>query len=75
VGSVGMSVDFLRAFAGESSKATGIDNLIHRLEREEFDLIAVGRALLADPQWVTNIRSGDQSGLKDFNPATLAKLF
>jgi 2,4-dienoyl-CoA reductase-like NADH-dependent reductase (Old Yellow Enzyme family) len=75
VGSVGMSVDFLRAFAGESSKATGIDNLIHRLEREEFDLIAVGRALLADPQWVTKIRSGDQSGLKDFNPATLAELF
>jgi 2,4-dienoyl-CoA reductase-like NADH-dependent reductase (Old Yellow Enzyme family) len=70
-----MSVDFLRAFAGESSKATGIDNLIHRLEREEFDLIAVGRALLADPQWVTKIRSGDQSGLKDFNPATLAELF
>jgi 2,4-dienoyl-CoA reductase-like NADH-dependent reductase (Old Yellow Enzyme family) len=75
VGSVGMSVDFLRAFAGESSKVTGIDNLLHRMEREEFDLIAVGRALLGDPQWVTKIRSGDQSELKDFNPATLAELF
>ncbi len=75
VGSVGLSVDFLSAFAGERSKVTGIENLIYRLEREEFDLIAVGRALLGDPQWVKKIRSGDQAGLEDFDPAALAELF
>jgi len=75
VGSVGLSLDFLRAFAGEGSKVTGIDDLLRRLEREEFDLIAVGRALLGDPQWVTKIRSGERSGLKDFDPAALAELF
>jgi hypothetical protein len=26
------------------------------LEREEFDLVAVGRALLTDPTWVDKIR-------------------
>jgi len=75
VGSVGLSLDFLRAFAGEGSKVTGIDDLLRRLEREEFDIIAVGRALLGDPQWVTKIRSGERSGLKDFDPAALAELF
>ena len=57
----------------ENIPLDGIDR--PSLASGEFDLIAVGRALLGDPQWVTKIRSGDQSELKDFNPATLAELF
>jgi len=74
VGSVGLSSDFIGSFSGESSKPASLDNLIQRLERDEFDLIAVGRALLSDPHWVTKVRTGDSNSMKDFSPAALAEL-
>jgi len=74
VGSVGLSGEFLAAFAGETSQAAGIENLIERMERDEFDLIAVGRALLSDPQWATKMRTQDFGALKGFDPASLAQL-
>ncbi|EIC86219.1 NADH:flavin oxidoreductase [Serratia sp. M24T3] len=74
VGSVGLAGDFMSAFAGETSHPASIENLIVRLERNEFDLIAVGRALLSDPQWVTKIRTGNHAELKDFTAAALAEL-
>ena len=74
VGSVGLSGDFFGAFAGETSSPAGLDNLVHRMERGEFDLVAVGRALLSDPQWVTKVRAGDRAGLQDFSAAALGQL-
>jgi 2,4-dienoyl-CoA reductase-like NADH-dependent reductase (Old Yellow Enzyme family) len=62
VGSVGLEgVDFVDFFAtGEEAngKVNKMGDLIERLEREAFDLILVGRALLADPDWVNKIRDG-----------------
>lgn len=74
VGSVGLSGEFLAAFAGESSVSTGMDALIERMERDEFDLIAVGRALIGDPAWVAKVRSGETKSLSGFNPASLGEL-
>jgi 2,4-dienoyl-CoA reductase-like NADH-dependent reductase (Old Yellow Enzyme family) len=74
VGSVGLSGDFFGSFGGESSQPAALDKLVHRLERGEFDLIAVGRALLNDPHWVTKVRTGDSGDLKDFSAAALAEL-
>lgn len=74
VGSVGLSGEFLAAFGGESSQPASLDNLVRRLEREEFDLVAVGRAILADPAWVTKVRTGDREGLRDFTAESLASL-
>lgn len=74
VGSVGLSGDFIGSFGGEGSEATGLDNLVRRMEREEFDLIAVGRALLNDPLWVTKVRTGDIAGLRGFDAAALGEL-
>ena len=74
VGSVGLSGDAIAAFMGESSTPTGLDNLVAWLERDEFDLIAVGRALLADPQWVVKVRDERTSDLKGFSPALFAEL-
>jgi 2,4-dienoyl-CoA reductase-like NADH-dependent reductase (Old Yellow Enzyme family) len=74
VGSVGLSGDLLSTFGGESSSPAGLAKLIERMERDEFDLIAVGRAILNDPQWVAKIRDGDHQSLRDFNPAALATL-
>lgn len=74
VGSVGLSGDFMAAFAGESSTPASLDNLVHRMEQGEFDLVAVGRALLSDPQWVTKVRVGDTLNLRDFTAAALGEL-
>jgi len=51
VGSVGLSGDAVGAFLGESSVPTGLEGVARQLDRDEFDLVAVGRALLADPDW------------------------
>jgi len=74
VGSVGLSGEFLAAFGGETSQAASLDALIERMEREEFDLIAVGRALISDPDWVEKVRARDFEGLGGFDPAALAAL-
>ncbi len=75
VGSVGLSGDFIGAFGGESSKPASLDELLRRFDRGDFDLVAVGRALINDPQWVQKIRDGRQSELLDFSPAALGTLF
>jgi 2,4-dienoyl-CoA reductase-like NADH-dependent reductase (Old Yellow Enzyme family) len=74
VGSVGLSGDAIAAFGGASSNPASLDSLILRMERNEFDLIAVGRALLSDPCWVTKVRTSDHGSLQPFTPAAFAHL-
>ncbi|ASY80435.1 12-oxophytodienoate reductase [Pectobacterium polaris] len=74
VGSVGLTSDFFAAFGGEGSGTAALDNLYARMEREEFDLIAVGRVLLSDAQWVQKVRSGQTDRLRGFDAADLAVL-
>jgi 2,4-dienoyl-CoA reductase-like NADH-dependent reductase (Old Yellow Enzyme family) len=44
------------------------------LRRDEFDLIAVGRALLNDPLWLNKVQTGTNAEQKDLNPASFAQL-
>ena len=44
------------------------------MERDEFDLIAVGRALISDPRWPRQGARGDAAGLRGFEAAALAEL-
>jgi len=74
VGSVGLSGDFFGAFQGQASQPASLDGLVKRMERGEFDLIAVGRALLGDPRWAEKIREARTADLRDFDPAALAVL-
>jgi 2,4-dienoyl-CoA reductase-like NADH-dependent reductase (Old Yellow Enzyme family) len=74
VGSVGLSVAFLDPAAQGPIATANVDALIDRLEREEFDLIAVGRALISEPQWAAKVRTGHFAALKPYNPADLATL-
>ncbi|MEO6301512.1 MAG: NADH:flavin oxidoreductase [Paracoccaceae bacterium] len=73
VGSVGLSGDMSSAFAGKNSDAVALDQLLRRMDREEFDLIAVGRALLSDPLWVAKLKRGANDELKGFAAADLAE--
>jgi 2,4-dienoyl-CoA reductase-like NADH-dependent reductase (Old Yellow Enzyme family) len=74
VGSVGLSQDSSSAFRGEGSTSVSLDPLIERMERNEFDLIAVGRALLSDPNWVLKTQGRDSEPLKGFEVSSLAEL-
>ena len=66
VGSVGLDLDFLRSYGGQDAHPVGLDRLLDRLDREEFDLVAVGRALLADPAWANKLREGRESEIVSF---------
>ena len=59
VGQVGMDNDFDAAFRqdGESAIAS-ISPLLDQLAAGEFDVVALGRALLADPNWADKVRAG-----------------
>jgi 2,4-dienoyl-CoA reductase-like NADH-dependent reductase (Old Yellow Enzyme family) len=74
VGSVGLTGEFLAAFAGESSQPSSLDELLRRFDRGDFDLIAVGRPLLADPFWPQKIREGRTAELKGFTKEALGEL-
>ncbi|MEU6366371.1 NADH:flavin oxidoreductase [Streptomyces sp. NPDC046931] len=74
VGSVGLDGDFIRGFAGEGAPVKGIDNLLDRLEADEFDLVAVGRALLQDPEWAAKVLAGRFDDLTPYDAAALKTL-
>jgi 2,4-dienoyl-CoA reductase-like NADH-dependent reductase (Old Yellow Enzyme family) len=74
VGSVGLTGDYLAAFGGESSKPASLDELTRRLERGDFDLVAVGRAILQDPNWVRKVREGQVEALMDFERSAMTWL-
>lgn len=74
VGSVGLTGEFLAAFAGESSEPSSLEELLRRMDRGDFDLVAVGRPLLSDPNWVKKIKEGRTDELKGFTKEALGEL-
>jgi len=75
VGSVGLEGDFMGAFAGQGTEKADLSELIRRLERGDFDLVAVGRALLQDPEWVKKVKEGNTDDLLNFSAESLAVLY
>ncbi len=72
VGSVGMDND---PAEGEEADHQGLDELLKRLDNQEFDLVAVGRALLGDPAWAKKIREGRMEDIQAFTPEAAANLY
>jgi 2,4-dienoyl-CoA reductase-like NADH-dependent reductase (Old Yellow Enzyme family) len=75
VGSVGLTSEFIGAFRGEGSSVGKVDETIARLDRGKFDLIAVGRALLQDPEWALKVKAGRHDELRDYDAQTLQTYF
>lgn len=72
VGSVGLSAPLSIKDVGEDADADNdLQPLTERLARGEFDLVAVGRALLADPEWISKIRAGRVDALHRFDKSAL----
>lgn len=77
VGSVGLAGDdFMDQLRGQSSGATvgSLDNLLNRMNHHEFDLIAVGRALISDPDWPSKVRDQQHSSMIPFDKKLLGQL-
>ncbi|WP_299529946.1 NADH:flavin oxidoreductase [uncultured Streptomyces sp.] len=74
VGSVGLDGDFFSAFRGNGSSVTGIEQLLERIERDEFDMVAVGRALIADPEWAAKTLRGSTEDITPFGAEMLKSL-
>ncbi|WOT06891.1 NADH:flavin oxidoreductase [Shewanella youngdeokensis] len=77
VGNVGLDADFIgegnKDLSG-TSNPTGIDELLERLGNDEFDLVAIGRALLVDPDWVNKIGVNALEQIKPFTKKSLMSL-
>ena len=76
VGSVGLDTAFAQeGKAGFSeAKPASLENLGDRLAKEEFDLVAVGRALIANPEWANKIKSELSNDLQPYTADMLTKL-
>jgi 2,4-dienoyl-CoA reductase-like NADH-dependent reductase (Old Yellow Enzyme family) len=71
VGSVGLEKDLFESFSGEASPTANLDRLLRMLDQDEFDIVAVGRALLGDPNWLMKVRTGDFDMIKPFTSDAL----
>lgn len=76
VGSVGLDGEFLQFMVNTDkvAKPADLDALLTRLNNQEFDLVAVGRALLVDPEWAVKVRDGHQEDILPFSREALMKL-
>jgi len=77
VGSVGLSNDIMSSMAGKDAQSTGESSLIElerRMTQGEFDLVAVGRAVLSDPDWALKIRERRFEELEHFTADRLSYL-
>lgn len=76
VGSVGLANDLIATMREgvTATKAARLDPLIEMIERGDFDLVAIGRALISEPEWVAKVEAGRMDELKGFDTADLATL-
>jgi len=74
VGSVGLSGDAYATFAGHTASPAPLDQMLTQLEQGHYDLVAVGRALLEDPNWLIKIRDNDVASLRSVTPDSLTRL-
>ena len=74
VGSVALNQDFFTGFTQSSDAVVDLSNLIERIEKGEFDMIAVGRALISDPEWAAKVKAGKLDELIGYDVADLGQL-
>lgn len=77
VGSVGLNADFLPTDGTadfREAEPASLDNLISRMEADEFDLVAVGRALIANPDWANRVKAGELDDMAAYEKDMLQKL-
>lgn len=76
VGSVGLDQPHqskvYRTKDNVAANVTDVNHVVDAMERNDFDLVCVGRALLADADWAKKIHVGDFSAINPFRYDNLA---
>lgn len=77
VGSVSLDADFIpepgeMLFKG--AEIASLDGLLEMLNNEEFDLVAVGRALIANPDWANKVKAQQLNQLQAYEKDMLMEL-
>ena len=73
VGSVGLDSDFIDMTA--PATPTSIDKAIDDITNYKYDLIAVGRALISDHEWVLKMKEGRVNDVIPYTKDALMKLY
>lgn len=74
IGSIGLDCDLMASLGyGQTANCNlaSLEQLMERFDRGEFDLVAVGRAMIAQPDWPKVVRKGELEKLKPFSAASL----
>jgi 2,4-dienoyl-CoA reductase-like NADH-dependent reductase (Old Yellow Enzyme family) len=74
VGSVGLNEEFIASYGGKPAAPASLDRLIEMFARGDFDLVAVGRALIVNPAWANLVKQGKFDDLKPFSLEALPVL-
>jgi len=78
VGSVGLDTDVMDTFTQDAEPgarvAEAIEDLERMIEAGECDLVAVGRALIGDPDFVKKVEARDHGAIRTFRRADLGQL-
>ena len=74
VGSVGLNSEFV-SLVTEKNEEDNIQRLLEKLDKEEFDLVAVGRALISDPAWPVKVQNGAVDEIIPFTSESTKTLY
>ena len=75
VGSVGVAAAFRGAADEAAQSSLSLAPLVELLKRGEFDLVAAGRAVLADPEWAAKVADGRLSDIRPYDKSADATLY
>ena len=78
MGSVGLDADFIATIEGTSiphPTLAQMQILSTAIKKNEYDLVAVGRALLSDPKWFQKISEGRVNEIISFSKKSLEGLY
>ena len=73
VGSVGLDSDFIDMTA--PATPTSINKALDDIKKQKYDLIAVGRALLSDYEWVVKMKEGRLNDVIPYTKDALLNLY
>jgi 2,4-dienoyl-CoA reductase-like NADH-dependent reductase (Old Yellow Enzyme family) len=60
VGGIGFDKELAASFAQPTNAIDNLAEVVRRFDAGEFDLVALGRALLMDPEWLLKAQAGQQ---------------
>jgi 2,4-dienoyl-CoA reductase-like NADH-dependent reductase (Old Yellow Enzyme family) len=76
VGSVGLNTDVGETFSrGAGADNSDLGELQRRFDRGDFDLVAVGRPLLQDPEWVKKVKEQRLDAIQPFEAKSMGVLY